>query len=173
MLSHPPPNRQSPASFDQVTRLPPKNASAPLGYPDAQWPDIPAPLVIPIRYMFADKNRNDPWPATWSKAPSPGVGFSAVAILGGGWLQSPASDGPPRVRFQGLFRFNHGFGILHWRLYQCAEDCQISFTKHVILPVPEAYLPAKTGVVLLGTLQYHITQGIKKIDHTVVTCVSR
>ena len=22
-------------------------------------------------------------------------GFSAVAILGGGWLQSPASDGPP------------------------------------------------------------------------------
>ena len=49
MLSHPPPNRQSPASFDQVTRLPPKNASAPLGYADVQWPDIPAPQVSPIR----------------------------------------------------------------------------------------------------------------------------
>ena len=41
------------------------------------------------------KNRNDPCPATWSNVASPGVGFSAVAILGGGWLQSLASDGPP------------------------------------------------------------------------------
>ena len=43
MLSHPPPNRQSPASFDQVTRLPQKKVSASLDHPDAQWPDIPAP----------------------------------------------------------------------------------------------------------------------------------
>ena len=41
------------------------------------------------------KNRNDPVPITWSKVAFPEVGFSAVAILGGGWLQSPASDGPP------------------------------------------------------------------------------
>ena len=41
------------------------------------------------------KNRNDPVLITWSKVAFPEVGFSAVAILGGGWLQSPASDGPP------------------------------------------------------------------------------
>ena len=41
------------------------------------------------------KNRNDPVPITWSKVALPAIGFSAVAILGGGWLQSPASDGPP------------------------------------------------------------------------------
>ena len=35
------------------------------------------------------KNRNDPCPATWSKAALSEVWFSAVAILGGGWLQSP------------------------------------------------------------------------------------
>ena len=43
------------------------------------------------------KNRNDPVPITWSKVAFPEVGFSAVAILGGGWLQSPASDGPPCI----------------------------------------------------------------------------
>ena len=52
MLSHRPPNRQSPAPFNQVTRLPSKNASAPQGYPDARSPDIPVPQVSPIRYMF-------------------------------------------------------------------------------------------------------------------------
>ena len=119
MLSYPPPNRQSLASFDQVTRPPPtpplthppthpppKNASAPLGHPDARWPDIPVPQVRPIQYLVACKNRNDPCLATWSNAASPGVGFSAVAILGGGWpppmahrdyagnIRSPHDDTP-------------------------------------------------------------------------------
>ena len=41
------------------------------------------------------KNRNDPIPITWSKVALHEDAFFAVAILGGGWLQSPASDGPP------------------------------------------------------------------------------
>ena len=41
------------------------------------------------------KNRNDPIPITWSKVALPEDAFFAVAILGGGWLQSPASDGSP------------------------------------------------------------------------------
>ena len=41
------------------------------------------------------KNHNDPCPATWRKAALREVVFSSVAILRGGWLQSPASDGPP------------------------------------------------------------------------------
>ena len=51
-------------------------------------------LAISNTYSHA-KNRNDLRPITLSKVPFPEVGFSAVAILGGGWLQSPASDGPP------------------------------------------------------------------------------
>ena len=41
------------------------------------------------------KNRNDPRPITLSKVAFLESVFSAVAILGGGWLQSPASDGSP------------------------------------------------------------------------------
>ena len=43
------------------------------------------------------KNRNDPIPITWSKVALHEDAFFAVAILGGGWLQSPASDGPPCI----------------------------------------------------------------------------
>ena len=89
MLSHPPPNRQSPASFDQVTCLPPKNASAPLRYPDARWSDIPVPQVSPIRYMFACQKSQRSMPCNMVKVASPGVGFSAVAILGGWWFETP------------------------------------------------------------------------------------
>ena len=46
------------------------------------------------------KNHNDLCPVTWSKAALFEVGFSAVAILGGGWLQSPASDGPPWIEYK-------------------------------------------------------------------------
>ena len=46
--------------------------------------------------------------AIWSKAALPEVGFSAVAILGGGWLQSPASDGPPcRRLYVSIYMFPH------------------------------------------------------------------
>ena len=41
------------------------------------------------------KIRNDPIPITWSKVALHEDAFFAVAILGGGWLQSPASDGLP------------------------------------------------------------------------------
>ena len=41
------------------------------------------------------KNYKDPIPITWSKVALHEDAFFAVAILGGGWLQSPASDGPP------------------------------------------------------------------------------
>ena len=85
---------QSPASFGRVTCLPPKNASAPWSAPGSRWPLLCDKLAISKTYLHA-KNRNDLRPTTLSKVPSPVVGFSAVAILGGGWLQSPASDGPP------------------------------------------------------------------------------
>ena len=55
-------------------------------------------LAISNTYSHA-KNRNDLRLITLSKVPFPEVGFSAVAILGGGWLQSPASDGPPWCKF--------------------------------------------------------------------------
>ena len=74
ILSHPTPNRQSRASFDQVTRLPPNNASAPLGDPDARWPDIPISQVNPTRYMFACQKSQRSMPCnmvksglTWSR----------------------------------------------------------------------------------------------------------
>ena len=53
MLSHLPPIPQSPASFDQVTRLSPKDTSAPLGYPDRRWPSISVSQVSAIQYLFA------------------------------------------------------------------------------------------------------------------------
>ena len=43
------------------------------------------------------KNRNDLIPITWSKVALHEDAFFGVAILGGGWLQSPASDGPPCI----------------------------------------------------------------------------
>ena len=55
-------------------------------------------LAISNTYSHA-KNRNDLRPITLSKMSLPEVGFSAVAISGGGWLQSPASDGPPWYGF--------------------------------------------------------------------------
>ena len=58
------------------------------------WPLLYDKLAISNTYSHA-KNRNDPRPITLSKMAFLESGFSAVAILGGGWLQSPASDGPP------------------------------------------------------------------------------
>ena len=58
------------------------------------WPLLCDKLALSNTYSHA-KNRNDPRPVTLSKMAFLESGFSAVAILGGGWLQSPASDGPP------------------------------------------------------------------------------
>ena len=129
MLSHPPPNRQSPASFDEVTRLPPKHASAPLGYPEAWWTDIPVPQVSPIDTCLHAKNHNDPCPATWWKAASPGGRFSAVAMLGGGWLQSPASDGPPWFSLLEIRLQRPWVQILH-----SAEEDNLSPVDSISLP---------------------------------------
>ena len=60
------------------------------------WPLLYDKLAISNTYSHA-KNRNDPRPITLSKMAFLESGFSAVAILGGGWLQSPASDGPPWI----------------------------------------------------------------------------
>ena len=49
-------------------------------------------LAISNTYSHA-KNYKHPCSITWPKVILPEVGFSAVAILGGGWLH--ASDGPP------------------------------------------------------------------------------
>ena len=53
MLSNPPPVPQSHTSFDQVTHLWPKNASALLGYPDARWPANSVSQVSHTQYLFA------------------------------------------------------------------------------------------------------------------------
>ena len=58
------------------------------------WPLLYDKLGMSYTYPHA-KNCNDPGPIPLSKVAFLESGFSAVAILGGGWLQSPASDGPP------------------------------------------------------------------------------
>ena len=90
-LSHPPLSMWR----HRVTCLPPKNASASWGGPGSLWLTIIVRQVSYINTYSHAKNRNDLRPVTLSKVPFPEVGFSTVAILGGGWLQSPASDGPP------------------------------------------------------------------------------
>ena len=68
------------------------------------WPLLYDKLAISNTYSHA-KNRNDLRPIALSKVPFPEVGFSAFAILGGGWLQSPPSDGPPWECFLLLLKF--------------------------------------------------------------------
>ena len=58
------------------------------------WPLLYDKSAISNTYSHV-KNRNDACPITSSKVAFFESGFSAVAILWGGWLQSPASDGPP------------------------------------------------------------------------------
>ena len=57
------------------------------------WPLLYDKLAISNTYSHA-KNRNDLRPITLSKVSLPEVGFSAVTILGGGWLQSPCLRWP-------------------------------------------------------------------------------
>ena len=87
-LSHPPLSIESPASRRKMRVL----REAVLARGD--WPLLYDKLAISNTYSHA-KNRNDPRPITLSKVAFLESGFSAVAILGGGWLQSPDSDGPP------------------------------------------------------------------------------
>ena len=97
---------ESPASNPSVTRL---LRSGAIESPASRWkmrvpreaklsrddrPLLYHGLAIPNTCSHA-KNRNDPIPITWSKVALHEDAFFAVAILGGGWLQSPASDGPP------------------------------------------------------------------------------
>ena len=77
-------------------------------------------------YLHA-KNRNDPRPITLSKVALLESGFSAVAILGGGWLQSPASDGPPCCLCSPIeqvkFKQNQNFRLIDNLVLQAT--CQI------------------------------------------------
>ena len=66
------------------------------------------------------KNRNDPRPITLSKVAVLESGFSAVAILGGGWLQSPASDGPPWSAHL-TFYFIRKIYIFQSRKHRCQQ----------------------------------------------------
>ena len=89
---HPPLSVESPASRRKMRVL----CEAVLVRGD--WQSLCDKLAISNAYSHA-KNRNDIRPITSSKVPFPEVGFSAVVILGGGWLQSPASDGPPCLQW--------------------------------------------------------------------------
>ena len=79
----------------RVTCLPPKNASAPWDGPGSRWLTIIVRQVSYIHYLLACQKSQRSTPHNIVKSALSEVGFSAVAILGGGWLQSPASDGPP------------------------------------------------------------------------------
>ena len=97
---------ESPASHPWVTRL---LRSGAIESPASRWKmRVPREAKLsrddrPLLYhglaisntCSHAKNRNDPIPITWSKVALHEDAFFAVAILGGGWLQSPASDGPP------------------------------------------------------------------------------
>ena len=87
-LSHPPLSTRSPASHRKIR----VSRWSVLTCDDQTL--LYSKLSLSNTYSHA-KNRNDPCPATWSTAALPEVGVSAVAILGGGWLQSSVSDGPP------------------------------------------------------------------------------
>ena len=89
-LSHPPLSIESPASRRKMRVL----HEAVLARDD--WPLLYDKLAMSNTYSH-DKNHNDPCPITLSKVAFLESRFSAVAILGGGWLQSPTSDGPPWV----------------------------------------------------------------------------
>ena len=99
-LSHSPLSIEAPASRRKMRVL----REAVLARYD--WPLFYDKLAMSNIYWHA-KNRNDPSPITLSKVAFLESGFSAVAILGGGWLQSPASDGPPcniyPVWFENMF----------------------------------------------------------------------
>ena len=72
-----------------------KNASAPSGCPGLAHGDqllLYDKLARYNTYSY-DKNYKDPCSITCSKVTLPAVGFSAIALLGGGWVQSPISDG--------------------------------------------------------------------------------
>ena len=87
-LSHPPLSMWR----HRVTCLPPKNASAPWGGSVSRWLAIIVRQVIYIRYLLACQKLQRSTPYNIVKMSLPEVGFSAVAILGGGWLQSSTSS---------------------------------------------------------------------------------
>ena len=87
-LSHPPLSIESPPSRRKMRVL----REAVLARSD--WPLLYDKFALSNTYSHA-KNCNDPCPIKLSKVAFLESGFSAVAILGGGWLQSPASNGPP------------------------------------------------------------------------------
>ena len=90
-----------PASFDRVTCLPPKNASAPWGGVGSRQLTIIVWQVSYVQYLLACQKSQ--WSTPYNIVKS-GLPWKRVfrrrhlgGILGGGWLQSPASDGPPWV----------------------------------------------------------------------------
>ena len=88
---------KSPAFFDRVTRLPPKNANAPSGCSGARRLAIIIWKVRYVQYLLAYQRSHWSMPYNMVNSGLIWSRVSAVAILGGGWLQSPSSDGPPCV----------------------------------------------------------------------------
>ena len=112
---------ESPASHPWVTRL---LRSRAIESPASRWKlRVPREAKLsrddrPLLYhglaisntCSHAKNRNDPIPITWTKVALHEDAFFAVAILGGGWLQSPASDGPP---WYDLICIWHNWCVIH------------------------------------------------------------
>ena len=99
------------------------------------------------------KNHNDPIPITWSKLALHEDAFFAVAILGGGWLQSPASDGAPCLcegSFGDIFVFS-------WITSWLGDD----FRRHASDVMPLQWIPTNNeAIVCLCDLQYCQTSNI-------------
>ena len=72
-------------------------------WPFARWLTIIIWQVSYIQYLLACQKSQRSTPYNIVKMAFLESGFSAVTILGGGWLQSPASDGPPWF-VRGIYR---------------------------------------------------------------------
>ena len=90
-LSHPPLSMWR----HRVTCLPPKNASAPWGGPGLRWLTIIKWQVSYIQYPLACHKSQRSTSYNIVKNGLPWKRVFRRRHLGGGWLQSPASDGPP------------------------------------------------------------------------------
>ena len=97
-VSHPPPNPQWPASFDQVTQLPLENVSVPLDHSDAQWPKhycitsepYPIPVCMPkIATIHAQHGQKWPYLKSGFRCHHLGRRMTAVTRL---WWPTMRTD---------------------------------------------------------------------------------
>ena len=131
------------------------------------WPLLYDKLAMSNTYSHA-KNRNDLRPITLSKVSLHEVGFSAVAILGGGWLQSPTSDGPPWYwcMFLNISIYTQAepwWRASIWRSHRKVVIKQCSYHNNIIdiqnrLPYSKVVYPA---IIVLFSCPMEVNHGVR------------